>query len=97
MSVEAPSPKEDSDSESEEDEDPRLTRCEVGERPSPKYRYIISAVRNFCLFYFITFYLIFHRKTAFRGAAPRTFTYLDLSTLDVMYIYIFLIPVIPFI
>ena len=23
-----------------EDEDPRLTRCEVGERPSPKYHYI---------------------------------------------------------
>ena len=35
-----PPPKEDSDSESEEDEDPRLTRCEVGERPSPKYHYI---------------------------------------------------------
>ena len=33
-------PKEDSDSESEEDEDPRLTRREVGERPSPKYHYI---------------------------------------------------------
>jgi hypothetical protein len=23
-----------------EDEEPRLTRCEVGERPSPKYHYI---------------------------------------------------------
>ena len=33
-------PKEDSASESEEDEDPRLTRREVGERPSPKYRYV---------------------------------------------------------
>ena len=40
VSEEVPSPKEDSDSESEEDEDPRLTRCEVGERPSPKYHYI---------------------------------------------------------
>ena len=39
VSVEAPTPKEDSASESEEDEDPRLTRCEVGERPS-KYHYI---------------------------------------------------------
>ena len=39
-SVSTPPPKEDSDSESEEDEDPRLTRCEVGERPFPKYRYI---------------------------------------------------------
>ena len=25
-----------------EDEDPRLTRCEVGERPSPKYRFVHS-------------------------------------------------------
>jgi len=32
-------PKEDSAPENE-DEDPRLTRCEVGERPSPKYHYI---------------------------------------------------------
>ena len=32
-------PKEDSAPESE-DEDPRLTRCEVGERSSPKYHYI---------------------------------------------------------
>ena len=36
VSQEAPSPKEDSASESE----PRLTRREVGERPSPKYHYI---------------------------------------------------------
>ena len=34
-----PPPKKDSDSENE-DEDPRLTRREVGERPSPKYHYI---------------------------------------------------------
>ena len=34
-----PPPKEDSDSENE-DEEPRLTRREVGERPSPKYHYI---------------------------------------------------------
>ena len=38
-SVSTPPPKEDSDSENE-DEEPRLTRREVGERPSPKYHYI---------------------------------------------------------
>ena len=34
-----PPPKEDSQPENE-DEEPRLTRREVGERPSPKYHYI---------------------------------------------------------
>jgi hypothetical protein len=34
VSEEAPPPPEP------EDEEPRLTRCEVGERPSPKYHYI---------------------------------------------------------